>query len=279
MKPNLFLEKLKEGMLSALYPPRCHLCGEYFGNWWQEEPVYFKTGFFCAKSPFCPSCTKALEAHCRPRARELRPEVPYVWLFDYGEETVQRLIIHVKYCRCADCHSFLGLLAAYYALKTADRTTTVTFIPRSIVQKRRCHFDQTEEMLKTYRRLNPSAPYRTIFFRDPHFIKEQKDLAQKERMQYASLSLKMKEELPAPRRILVFDDMITTGATALAAYQLLSSHGAEDIRFLFLAASSRFIPSDRTAGTPQDGSLLGQKHGTRLAIWKKTQYNKKERNP
>ncbi len=229
--------RLRDYLLAALFPQRCHLCGECFNPRFNGgESTFF--GERPIRSPFCSDCTTALSRLYRPTLRQTKAGV-YRHLFAYSEETVQKLIFHIKFCNCSVCHVFAGTIVACAVERFYPDADAVIGIPRSVPLMKKYGFDQTAEMLKPYQKMPRTAPILDALYRDPDFSKEQKGLSARERRFNAFRSLRIQNNVRVPHSVCVLDDIITTGATAEAAAYLLQKAGAEKICFLFLAAAER----------------------------------------
>ncbi len=229
--------RLRDYLLAALFPPRCHLCGERFNPRFNGgESTFF--GERPIRSPFCSDCTTALSRLYRPTLRQTKAGVCR-HLFAYSEETVQKLIFHIKFCNCSVCHAFAGTIVACAVERFYPDADAVIGIPRSVPLMKKYGFDQTAEMLKPYQKMPRTAPVLDALYRDPDFSKEQKGLSARERRFNAFRSLRIRNNVRVPHSVCVLDDIITTGATAEAAAYLLQKAGAEKICFLFLAAAER----------------------------------------
>ncbi len=226
--------------LSALlFPERCHLCGERINRTFGYDDAFFSRQDYTVESAFCSNCTEVLTEACRPRVKSGPYGYPYVFLWSYHRELINDLILHVKTHRCRRCHTMLGRIAAHEAARVFPTLPkTATYIPRSVPLMRKYGFDQAKEMLLSFFEIYPDAQFVEPFYRDPRYSREQKNLNRAERIENATMSLKLrKQEEPIPERILVFDDIITSGATADAAAKLLYENGVHNAYFLFLASA------------------------------------------
>ena len=127
----------------------------------------------------------------------------------------------------------------FYAL--AGNDGFLTYIPRSVRLYEKYGFDQSERIVRTLVLNHPDIRYQNLFRRRKN-IDEQKDLPFEERFNNAEKALEVIKENGSgiPGRIVVFDDIITTGATAKAAAKLLKKSEAGKIFMLFVAGTNEF---------------------------------------
>lgn len=231
---------LKNRLLAALYPDRCHMCGELLNRTYGYGTACFSRKGYAVESVFCPACTELLEKACRPHVRRSSYGYPYITLWSYRDEAVQRLILHMKCTDCRRCHRMLGRIVVEELESVGlSLPKTATYIPRSVPLMRRYRFDQSKEILMGFFEKYPDARLSEVFYRDPRYSREQKDLNHSERIRNASMSLKLCDGQALPERILVLDDIITTGATADAAASLLYEKGVREAYFVFLASAGK----------------------------------------
>ena len=117
---------------------------------------------------------------------------------------------------------------------------TVTFAPRSPLSRLVCRFDQSEEIAK--------ALSREIFGDESHcvplvarsfFSRAQKSLDADARAKNMKRHLRLKSGAAVPEKILLLDDVTTTGATLTRIAQLFYENGAKECLSLVLAAKQR----------------------------------------
>lgn len=225
-----------------LLPESCCLCGEVY-DFFAKKPVKITFGEKTIESPYCRSCTKALAKSFDAEKRSLAHNVNATFLFDYSFEVVQKAIHHLKTEDCDKCFGFFAQLAGEYIGDTGIKD--LTYIPRSHSLLRKNGFDQSERIISTFVRFNKDAKFLHIFERDKKHSKPQKTLSSKDRFINAQSSLIFNPKEALPKEIVVFDDVITTGATAETAAALLINGGAEKIELLFLAGARIIIEERR----------------------------------
>lgn len=187
----------------------------------------------------CPVCHRAGQAPCPECRRQLRParSLPApplvdscVALLDYagaGREVVAR----VKY---RNARSSLGYLAdGMAALVDRDEVDVVTWAPTTAARRRQRGFDQSELLARAVaRRLG--RPCRALLRRVAGPAQTGRDLAERRRGPAFQA-----RGSPAGQRVLLVDDVVTTGATVTAAARTLRANGATTVQ---VAAAARTFP-------------------------------------
>lgn len=246
----------KSFLLSLLFPPVCPLCGE------KAEADGFCGG--CrrkyAEETFarCPVCGQnAVKCLCGTEfAAELKTELCgrrflalswYVPQNRGGEENrvTDRMILMLKN-RGTFADFFAGELARELGRIFAQcgedpREWTAAWCPRSPEKFMETGFDQGEELaVRLAKRLGCGA--RKLFVRSSR-SEEQKNLGAGERRENAEAGLNLRKNAVKPgMKILLADDIITTGSTIRAAASLLVGAGAEAV---FPVALARTMPEEK----------------------------------
>ena len=223
-------------ILSQLFLPEiCCICGEI-----ADDGVFFDSGKGKIKSPFCAACTARLEKSFRCTEKQIQGISAHaVYLFSFNDETTERAIYHIKTIGCSRSIGFFAELAKLVLKEfIKEKGVCITNVPRSISLLEKFGFDQSERVTRTLVRASDNFRYKKLFERDKRFKKSQRLMGERERLTNARKSLKLFDR-NTPEKVIVIDDMITTGATAIATYELLTSAGCGKIYFLFLAGKEK----------------------------------------
>lgn len=203
---------IKRYILHLLYPTRCPVCGEYIG----------------CMDDFCEKCRQKLVIY----DGSFRPDgsVGFTAAFIY-DDNVSPAVILLKNGICGNAAYALGKALAD-RLKTdrpADFCDLIIPAPLHKRDKRRRGYNQSELIAKEIsKRLD--VPYCTDAIVKLKETKSQKTLSGRERKINLNGAFSAAyPELIAGKRILLIDDVCTTGATLAELTKLLKENGAETV--------------------------------------------------
>lgn len=235
--------KLFEKLISLLYVPRCVGCGEPLPI--GKGPVCdeCRLAFLREREEACPTCNLAAEnCHCVPKPLEAKGIKAVYKRFLYHatahERVTNRALYRLK-------HKGDPMILDFFAREMAEMLAPllteekekyiVTFAPRSRRALRQDGFDHMELLAKRVAALLSVSFMKTL---DRHGGKEQKRLSRKERF------LNMKDVytpkdgvLLKGKRVIVLDDIITSGATLLSVVTALRRAGAHGVKAAVLGAT------------------------------------------
>ena len=234
---NIF-KPILDFISDLFFPPMCCICNESARLISQPHGVQINLGGNSFESPFCPACSKRLEKAYGPWLRKAGAgKQGAYYLFDYSDETVKRAIRHIKTCKCSQCRRFFAKAAEECLDRLVADGSTLTYIPRSRKLYDKYEFDQSRCILQEYLKLGKNAHFAEIFLRNAGKFNNapQKSLNYKQRFENARSSLLLIPNCKLPLSVVVFDDIITTGATADTAAVLLYSANVNSVKMFFLA--------------------------------------------
>ena len=223
-------------ILNLIFPPKCVLCGE--------------TLIYRATTPFCPICRsryeqeKALpcpecgEKHelCECASERMKRYGKAIHIGEYvKEETALRsMILFAKDSSYEYLYRFQASeLAALVRRRLDDcEDFVVTYAPRKASKVAKYGIDQAKETSRRVAKLL-SIPHYTVL---KHIESdEQKRLTAEERSKNAKRSYRLSKDadgLIRGKRVILYDDVVTSGATMVACASLLKKAGAKEIVFL-----------------------------------------------
>ena len=225
-----------------VYPDACCLCGEIDG-FFSHRPVKIMLGAKEIQSPYCFSCTRSLLKGFEENKFRISERSTAITLFDYTHESVQKAIFHIKKTKCLKCINFFAEIIGDTVKDTGIQR--ITYIPRSRKHYKTYGFDQSDAVISTFVRDCDNIKLVELFERNRHHSKPQKTLSYDDRFINAKRSLQLRSDADIPKSIIVFDDVMTTGATAETAAELLKAGGADNIVLLFLAGAKIIIEERR----------------------------------
>ncbi len=233
---------------------RCVSCLEPFCP--DTHPSSPEDRFLCRKcrgqmkkraAGFCPYCGEiyALEdAPCMPCGSCLQKLPPWSDFFFYGvhDGLLRELILRAKFGGSLPIMEFLGHILAglceeHYSVTV--RPDALVPIPLHEASLRRRGFSQCFEMARSVQKLT-GIPVRPELLEKTMQTRSQVEMGREER-------LELKQVFRAPYRVdgmrlLLFDDVCTTGATLRRAAECLLAAGAEKADVAVLARTPREIP-------------------------------------
>lgn len=214
--------KLFHRLSQWLYPPKCVLCGRILEK---------------DQTDLC--------HHCRIHAPEcpvLNSKYPYLnsWVaLWYYEDTVRRSLLRYKfYGKRSYASAYARLLGMKLMKEEKLDFDILTFVPISAKRRRKRGFDQVELLAEKLGPQIGKAP-------QPLLRKRRDNPAQsgivgqsERRANVLGVYEVMNPELLAGKRILLLDDIITTGVTASEAARMLLTAGAKEVKLATLAVAS-----------------------------------------
>ena len=227
-----------EALIRLFYPAACEVCCATLKL---EEKI------------LCQPCTGTLDTRAWPMESVLVDErfeyIDHVWTAYAYESPVRELLHGVKYARKDYLLKVFRERAANLARAVASESWYDAILPIPIDRMKliQRHFNQAEilaEMLKP----SLTPPIKTRFIVKRHTIPSQTSLSREERAINVYGAFKLRRPAKAlGKSFLLFDDVLTTGATANEAARLLKKNGARRVDFLALARAASPAEKIRTA--------------------------------
>ena len=197
----------------------------------------------------CVDCfLPARECECMPKSLKSAGALTHrklVFYSDSGDNSTTNGIIYWLKHRKSDRGAHFVARELTYALNTelealdvTDQNVIITHVPRGKRAKIYHGFDQSEMVCKHFSILTGFS--NASLFRSQISRSQQKDLNSKERMRHANatISLRPKSDVK-DKYIVLFDDIVTSGASMSVCTRLLMKHGAKGVICLSLASRQR----------------------------------------
>ena len=203
---------------SLLFPPHCAFCG--------------KVGV----QGVCPACEKALP-YCKTPLHE-RAEIGACLAPLKYEGIVRDALLNYKFHGSQSrCTGFGDILAQASAEHFGGQFDLVTFVPVSKKRRRERGYDQSYLLARETCRHWDTAP--AALLQKTRDNPAQSSLSSREERQknVAGVYAAVNEEKIRGARILLIDDILTTGATLREAARVLREAGAEKVICATLAAA------------------------------------------
>lgn len=226
---------------------RCIACGEIIG----EKEVFCEK---CAKEfratllSECGMCGRALSSClCADSAFERSPIKKHVKLYRYVSDDYEavgnRVLYRLKKNDITTCFRFLGGMLAERVtdLIKPDESYVVSFVPRTPDRVLEYGFDQSARIAKEMS-VALGIPYARLMKRSLH-AKTQKALKTadaRHKNVSATISVLSKTESKVQgKRVLLVDDIVTSGASMRVAAKLLRAAGAREVIAVSVAVVTR----------------------------------------
>ncbi len=206
-------------LLELIYPRKCVLCGKILHK---------------SETDLCRKCrTETDEYHRFGRKLPRIANFTAVW---YYEERVRESLIRYKFGNARSYAQSYGRLAAMRILEDLEPADVITWVPVSTMRKWRRGYDQVELLAKAVAREleMPCMPLLKKFRNNRPQSSLQR--AEERRANVLGVYKAINPEEICGKRILLLDDILTTGATASECARVLLTAGAKEVIFAAVAA-------------------------------------------
>ena len=213
--------RLYHHLVQLLFPPKCVLCGKLL----QKD-----------ETDLCHTCRiEAPWYRNTKRKPQFLDSVAAIW---YYEGTVRSSILRYKFRGRRSYADAYGRLLAMALEKEELEFDLITWIPISRMRKWKRGYDQVELVAKTAGRelgLEPVPTLKKVRHNRPQSgIHGQAERRANVLGAYKSLGRNV-----SGQRILLLDDILTTGATASEAARVLKTAGAAEVHCAVVAAAGK----------------------------------------
>lgn len=230
-------------LLDLLYPPVCIFCGEILGGKSYEKksktlfpdmlcPACRKT-YPPIKEPVCMKCGKRLETELEEYCFDCeKKEFTFhrnCSIYPY-EERIRDAMHNLKYKNAKRNGEFFGIEMARQLGEWILSLEVETLIPIPLHKKRQRlrGYNQSEVIARALSRQLGIPVVGDVLIRQED-TKPQKELSQKERKINVKNAFKISKNDIQYGKVLLIDDIYTTGATLEAAAQVLRKSGVDDV--------------------------------------------------
>lgn len=231
-------------VIDLLFVPRCAACGTRMHASGDGICENCRRAYDRAKDLFCDFCgMTAVHCFCMPRLLADSGCTAYRKLFFYktdGSATVHALLYAVKRKNPAAALHFLARELAERTRDIVTKDTVVTFAPRSAASYRKYGYDQARVLAKLYAK-EVGAKFCVLLKRHPMRAKrEQKLLNARVRAANVRGAFRLRHFAEVTgKRILLLDDVVTSGATLNECVRILTDAGAREVCCVSLAQTYR----------------------------------------
>lgn len=212
---------LKNMLFELLFPPKCVLCGAIL---MREE------------TDLCRDCR--VDAPVFPESREKLPFLDSWTSVWYYEGNVRNSILRYKFHRARHYAAAYGRLLAMRILRDyPDGFDVLSWVPISPLRKVKRGYDQVELLAAAVGRELGMKPERTL--RKVRHNRPQSGITERAQRKANVLGVyrPVRTERFRDKRVLMIDDIITSGATAGEAARTLLTAGAKEVHCGTIAAA------------------------------------------
>lgn len=234
------LMSVYRSLLNLLYPARCPLCHQVLKDSYdlvcarcadRIRPVSGQRCFKCGKpvrenEEYCRDCTEHPRVYRQGRG---------IFLYD---DQMKASVMRFKYSGCREYGRFYGKAMYYYGFSDLQRWKPDVLVPIPMYWKkqRMRGYNQAEVLARVLSGYS-GIPTDSTLLKKKHSTKSQKKLDALQRKRNLKDAFSVTKSVIG-MRILLVDDVYTTGSTIDAAAQALLEKGAAEIFFLTLCIGS-----------------------------------------
>lgn len=209
-----------ERILQWLFPAKCVLCRDILGR---------------DETDLCRSCRSDQPEY--PYGKKKVPHISDLTALWRYEGQVRKSLHRYKFGNARHYAAPYGRLLAMRVSRDLPRADLVTWVPVSAKRLRRRGYDQSEILARAVApELELPCEKLLEKFRDNRANSSLKDPAQR-RANVLGVYRAVQPECFSGKRILLLDDIVTTGATASECARVLLTAGAEEVYFAAVAAA------------------------------------------
>ena len=231
------IRKAGKLFLDMLYPRRCPVCHDIAVPGGSRICNVCRGKLKPITGPRCFRCSKPLKREEQEYCKDCRKTRLFdqgIGIFPYGS-VLQESLFKLKYGKRQEYGSFYGQIAAVYSREIIRNWGVEIIIPIPLHRKRmeKRGYNQAELIAEALGK-TLCIPVDSRLMKRKVNTRPQKELDYRERKQNMKNAFFLKGE-NRYRRILLVDDIYTTGSTIEAAAELLKRNGAENVFFLTIA--------------------------------------------
>jgi len=232
-----WIEQILEAGLGLLFPPHCAGCGRAGILWCCDCDA----AMLRIRAPICEQCGEpiAWQGFCRRCQRE--PLLLQARSYALYQQPLIALIMQIKYRNDHDLMTLLGRWLAELLEGTGWTPGLVTAVPLGKKRLRERGYNQAEEIASALAAEAglPAAPGAIERARE---TRSQVGLNGAERAANVADAFRGQAHIVQDERILLVDDLYTTGATLSACAQALLDAGAMKVQALTVARAHSRVP-------------------------------------
>ena len=215
--------KLYHALIQLLFPDKCILCGKVLHK--EEQDL-------------CQECRTSVPEY--PESKETLQFLDSFTAVWYYEGNVRRSLLRYKFYNCRSFANGYGRLLAMKLLReNPDGFDCITWVPVSFLRKLTRGYDQVELLANAVGRELAMEPVPLL--KKVRHNRPQSGIsgAAERRANVLGAYRELNREAIAGKRILLLDDILTTGATAGECARVLLTNGAKEVHCAAVAAARK----------------------------------------
>lgn len=227
--------KLLKALRDLFYPPRCVLCGKLMD---------------ASDEPLCPACRDTLPDFTGPAAKVRFTSGGAVAFF--YEDKLRDSFLRFKFKGSSHYAPVYGAwLASVIDANLSGKYDVATWVPVSTIRRLFRGYDQTELLCREAMRRLGTEPVRLLRKR-VHTPPQSSFAHAEERRANVSNAFSVCADIPAGTRVLLIDDIVTTGATLSECARMLRMAGAVSVCYAAFAAPRNSRTKEERYGNQTD---------------------------
>lgn len=232
------MQRTGRGLLDLLFPRRCPVCGGIVQPPGALICPACVSQLSPVKAPACRKCGKEVFGehveYCADCARRRRTFVSGTALLNYNE-AARHSMAAIKYKNKREYLDFYSEALAFRFADTVRGWQPDALIPVPVhpSRRRKRGYNQAEELA---RRLGAqwNIPVERRLLIRVRKTQPQRNLNPEERLRNLQAAFAVQKGISVPKRVLLVDDIYTTGSTMEACSRVLKAAGAEEIHFVVI---------------------------------------------
>lgn len=241
-------EEIQKLLLEIVYPSRCPLCQEILSRQWKNKKLLACKN--CVEklplivSPRCMKCGKQLESDLREYCQDCEKKNHIfernIAVAAYSDE-LRESIHRYKYKSCREYTAFYGELLVKHCGNFAKNWGIDVILPIPMyAKKQKVRGYNQAELLAEYLGRKLGILVRGDLLQRCANTKPMKELNDIERLKNLQNAFKVRRDVVKYKRILLVDDIYTTGATMDACAKVLKQAGVEKVYGVSLCIGNGF---------------------------------------
>lgn len=232
------IEQIKEKMMDFLYPRTCPVCGEVVGEKEEKVCTECKEKLVYIKNPSCSKCGKPLQNFREQYCRDCKRHAHYfdrgkaVWVYN---KELRESIYRFKYDNKREYADFYieEIVKRHGGWIKSLGVEVIIPVPLHKKKQKSRGFNQAEVLARGIGKALNIPVETKLICRQKNTV-AQKELNSKERQKNLKNAFKIVQNDVQLRKVLLVDDIYTTGSTIDAMATVLKSGGVKEVYMICL---------------------------------------------